>query len=314
MIHFHNGDVVATLARRAGIPGRHVPFHESLVGGPVPASKSRAEWVEARAAFLAEAHGHKLLRVRNDLLEQQRVLDVAGEDEEVVLWFEYDLFCTVHLLYLLSRLTKADRLSLVWCPKALGLQTAEEIFELYETRSGVSPFLRRSGAEAWAAYTSSDPAALNRLLAADHPEFPFLSQAMQLQASRFPSVRNGLGEVERRAMEGIEAGAVDFGSLFGRFDASPPRFGFGDSEFLRHLRLLAAATVPMITITGDVPQNLRFLLTDEGREVLEGRADFVARNATDEGFWLGGAHLTRGRMWRWDGELQQIVPSRPAGS
>ena len=35
MIHFHNGDVAASLARRAGVPGRHLPFRESLAGGPV---------------------------------------------------------------------------------------------------------------------------------------------------------------------------------------------------------------------------------------------------------------------------------------
>jgi len=35
MIHFHNGDVTAALARRTGVPGRHVPYRESLIGGPV---------------------------------------------------------------------------------------------------------------------------------------------------------------------------------------------------------------------------------------------------------------------------------------
>src|SRR5881396_2985019 len=46
MIHFHNGDVAASLARRAGVPGRHVPFRESLVGGPVRPSLPMHEWVE----------------------------------------------------------------------------------------------------------------------------------------------------------------------------------------------------------------------------------------------------------------------------
>ena len=45
-------------------------------------------------------------------------------------------------------------------------------------------------------------------------------------------MRNGLGEIERRALEGIAEGATDFVSLFTHFDESPPRFGFGDSEAL----------------------------------------------------------------------------------
>ena len=85
MIHFHNGDVAASLARRAGVPGRHVPFRESLVGGPVRPSLPLHEWVEERALFLSEHHGEKLLRVRNELLEQELNLDRAREEEEIVL-------------------------------------------------------------------------------------------------------------------------------------------------------------------------------------------------------------------------------------
>lgn len=280
----------------------------------MPASLPRAEWVEVRAAFLSEAHGHKLLRTRNDLLEQERILDAAGEDEEIVLWFEHDLYCTVHLLYLLVRLRGAQTLSLVWSPKALGLLPVEEIVELYQSRSEVTAAMRQSAVEGWKAYTSADPLDLNALLTAERPGFPFLRDALRLHASRFPSVKNGLGEIERRALEGIAAGASDFGSLFGRFDADPPRFGFGDSEFLRHLQSLAACAVPMITMAGAAPQKILFSLTQAGREVLDGQADYMALNATAEGFWLGGAHLTRERMWRWDGDRQQIVASPSAGS
>ena len=305
---------MASLARRAGIPGRHAPFHESLVGGRVPSAMPRAEWVEIRAAFLAEAHGQNLLRARNELLEQEKVLDAAGLDEELVLWFEHDLYCAVHLLYLLVRLKVGHRLSLVWSPKAFALQTVEDLSKLYHARTEVTAAMRRSAVEGWGAYTSADPTALNALLASERPDFPFLRQAMVLHASRFPSLKSGLGEVERRALEGITAGAADFGTLFGRFDADPPRFGFGDSEFLRYLRTLAHGAVPMITMAGQPPQKMLFAVTAAGLDVLDGRADLMALNATDDGFWLGGAHLTRGRMWRWDGDRKQIVASRSAGS
>ncbi len=313
MIHFHNGDIVASLARRAGIPGWHVPFRESMVGGRVPGAMARPEWVEVRAAFLAEAHGQNLLRLRNDLLEQETLIDAAGDDEEIVLWFEHDLYCTVHLLYLLVRLKKC-RVSLVWCPKALALQPPEDLFQLYHSRGEVSLAMSLAATEAWNAYTAEDPTALNPLLVAEQLEFPFLRQAMQLHASRFPSIRNGLGEVERRAMEGMESSAADFVTLFGRLDAHPPRFGFGDSEFLRHLHHLAGGAVPMITMIGDSPEKLLFAVTPAGRNVLDGTDDFMMLNGAGEGFWLGGAHLTRERMWRWDGDRQQIVASRPATS
>ncbi|MBV8544779.1 MAG: hypothetical protein JO088_08540, partial [Acidobacteria bacterium] len=239
MIHFHNGDVAASLARRAGVPGRHVPFRESLVGGPVRPNLPLHEFVEERALFLSEHHGESLLRVRNELLEQEMNLDKAREEEEVVLWFEHDLFCLVHLLYLLTRLVKCRRITLIWCPQPLGLQSEEELFNLFQSRAAVLPAMMTAASLAWRAFTSDDPTALNRFLENDVADFPFLRDGLRLHASRFPSTRNGLGEVERRAVDGIAAGASDFVSLFGQFDKNPPRFGFGDGEFLRHLKHLA---------------------------------------------------------------------------
>jgi hypothetical protein len=320
MIHFHNGDVAASLARRAGVPGRHVPFRESLVGGPVRPNLPLHEWVEERALFLSEHHGESLLRVRNELLEQETNLDKAREEEEVVLWFEHDLFCLVHLLYLLTRLSKCRRITLIWYPQPLGTQSEEELFNLFQSRAAVLPAMNTAASLAWRAYTSDDPTSLNRFLGAEVADFPFLRDGLRLHASRFPSMRNGLGEVERRAVEGIDAGLTDFVSLFMQFDKNPPRFGFGDGEFLRHLKHLASVAVPVITIIGEEkanPPKALFSITPAGRNVIDGTVDFIeinVGNGSKANFWLGGARLTRERMWRWDADLRQLMPSQPAAS
>jgi len=314
MIHFHNGDVVTAAARRLGIPGRHLPFRETLISGPVRPNLGVQEWIEDRARFLSEHYGENLLRVRNELLEQEQTLDRARDEEEVVLWFEHDLFCLVNLLYLLTRLAKCRRLSIIWCASPLGTQEDEELYKQYHSRYPVAPAMMSAAALAWRAYTSSDALDLNRMLDADFVDFPFLRDGFLLHAARFPSTRNGLGEVEQRALAGIEAGATDFTSLFSRFDQSPPRYGFGDGEFLRHLRRLASCAVPMITITeaeNETPPKALFALTPAGKNVLDGKVDFIELN--NAGFWLGGAHLTREKLWRWDRDRRQIV-SHPAAS
>jgi len=314
MLHLHNGDSVANTARLVGVPGRHVAYRETLISGPVRPKLGVQEWIEERARFLSEHYGENLLRVRNELLEQEQTLDRAREEEEVVLWFEHDLFCLANLLYLLSRLTKCRRLSLIWCSHPLGAMEDEDIFKQFHSRYAVAPAMMNAAALAWRAYTSEEATDLNRLLDADFVDFPFLRDGFLLQASRFPSLRNGLGEVEQRALAGIEAGATDFASLFLRFDQSPPRFGFGDGEFLRHLRRMATCAVPMITITeaeSETPPKALFALTPAGKNVLDAKVDFIELN--NAGFWLGGAHLTRARLWRWDGNAQRIV-SQPAAS
>ncbi|HYU25105.1 MAG TPA: hypothetical protein VEO74_07885 [Thermoanaerobaculia bacterium] len=310
MIHLHNGDVVAEAARRALLPGRHVSFRETLISGPVRPGLRRSEWIEERARFIAGYYGEHLLRTRNEVLDQERMLDSVRDEEEIVLWFEHDLFCLANFLYLLVRLTKARRLSAIWCPRPLGTMTEEEIVTTYMSRAAVPPLMLRIAAEAWKGYTAPDAAALNRFVVQDWPDFPFLRDGMTLHAMRYPSTHNGLGEVEQRAMAGIDAGASDFGSLFARFDANPPRYGFGDGEFLRHLRRLASCAVPMITIneSGEaMPPKALFGITPAGRKVLAGEADFIELNNADQ--WLGGVHLTGETLWRWDPHAREVRPS-----
>src|SRR5262249_58932994 len=166
----------------------------------------------------------------------------------------------------------------VWCPRALGAQEDDDLFKQHHSRYAVAPAMVNAAALAWRAYTSEEATDLIRLLDADFVDFPFLRDGFVLHASRFPSVRNGLGEVEQRALAGVDAGATDFASLFARFDQSPPRFGFGDGEFLRHLRRLATCAVPMITITeaeNETPPKALFALTPAGQNVLEAKVDFV---------------------------------------
>jgi len=309
MLHIHNGDSVAISARRANLPGRHLPFREILIAGPVPGSLPHQEWLEVRARFLADSSDEKLLRVRNDLVEQEQAIDEARHEDEVVLWFEHDLYCLVHLVYLLGRLAKYKHLKLVWWPKPLGLEEPPDLWQPFETRTEVTHAMTWAASQAWTAYTAEDPTELNRFIGSPQRDFPFLAEGLRLHASRFPSTRDGLGEVERRAMDGIASGATDFTALFARFDPGPPLFGFGDGEFLRTLRRLATCAVPMITISEaqGSPPKARYAITPMGHEVLDGKSDYIALNNAD--LWLGGAHLTRDRMWRWDEKSQQIVAS-----
>jgi hypothetical protein len=313
VIHIHNGDITAALARRAGVPGEHLSLRESLIAGPVPPDVD----IETRARFLADAYGHNLLRQRNDLIEQNRALDAATAHDEIVLWFEYDLFCLVHLLAMLDRFATHPRLSLVWCRDPLGTRNEAEIPPLFDERTRVGPAMSGLARDAWAAYTSPDPAALNDfLLPSDRANFPFLPEGLTLHASRFPSVRNGLGAIERRALALIADGASNFVPLFARIDEEPPRFGFGDTELLRSLRAIAWCAVPLITITETVadkaPPKLLFALTPAGAEVMNGSVDYAVVNDAD--YWLGGVRITKEHVWRWDEARRQIIPSRSAGS
>jgi hypothetical protein len=298
MIHIHNGDVISQAATRAGIPGEHLPFRETLVTGPVVPGE---EWIETRAQAIAGAHREDLLRVRTQLLEQEQALDRAQESEEVVLWFEHDLYCLVHLIYLLQRFADA-RVSLVWCSTPLSEQDERGLHNLFESRAAASPAMITTARQVWSAYTSADPMQLNELLSA--PDFPFLRDGLLLHLSRFPWTTNGLGAIEQRALTHIANGFSDFATIFEHMNAEVPRFGFGDTEVFRHLQAMAERAVPLITLTGEIPKVI-CTITPAGENVLRGTVDDLTINDPDR--WLGGAHLTKEHVWRFDG--MRLSPS-----
>lgn len=305
LIHIHNGDLVAELARHSDVGGRHVPFRESLVTGRVVPGN---DWIESRAHVLHDGNGRDLLRIRTDLLEQEQLLDAARSEDEIVLWFEHDLYCLIHFVYLLHRLGGA-RLSVVWSPEQLGMQDERALHLLFDSRQAVTPAMIRLAKDVWRAYTSADPTQLNRWLETDQPEFPFLREGLALHAARFPSTRNGLGSIEQQTLERMASGMTDFASLFEAISGGDPRLGLTDSELYRLLCGVAWTGVPLATIAGEFPKVI-CTLTPAGEKVLTGEADALALNEPD--FWLGGAHVTRENAWRWDGK--KIVSSRSAAS
>ncbi|HEX7808052.1 MAG TPA: hypothetical protein VF608_05000, partial [Thermoanaerobaculia bacterium] len=203
----------------------------------------------------------------------------------------------VHLLYLLQRFRRA-RLSLIWSQKPIGDNDERALYLMYESRAAVAPSMVAVARDVWKAYTSDDPTTLNPFLERERSDFPFLREGLTLHASRFPSMYNGLGAIEQQALHNIATGTTDFPSLFDRINAGLPRFGFGDSEVFRLLRWMAWRAVPLITVTGELPKAI-FSITPAGENVLNAEVDDTTINDPD--LWLGGTHLTRTSLWRWDG-------------
>ena len=107
MIHFTNGDLVADRLTAGGVPGRVVACADPLHDGPCLPGLSRAEWRDTRARFLSDTHGVALEAVRRDFDARDAAIDEAAGADEVVLWFEHDLFDQLNLIWLVDALVHA---------------------------------------------------------------------------------------------------------------------------------------------------------------------------------------------------------------
>ena len=329
MLHIHNGDCSANIAKASSLPGEHFAFRESLITGPAPAAVSSNEWSNLRAQHLSETYGVDLQECLQGLLDQEKKLASFPEHDEVVLWFEHDLFCQTNLLYLLNWFAQQDlgntKLSLICIGefptkqnfRGLGELNADEMTSLFPGRQQVTSAQLKLGELAWEAYCSPDPTAIGKVVAADTSSLPFLGPALHAHLRRFPSTRNGLGRIEEKALELINAGAKTFIELFPQFGDAEPVFGLGDAQLWLALKRLGVGKQPLLRmangangkggLTQEIARKAEFEVTDAGDAVRRGEADDVELNGID--LWLGGVHLAPNNLWRWDESSGVVVPA-----
>lgn len=324
MLHVLNGDLAADQLRRSGVQGEITLSADVLHEGPAPAGLLPERWRKVRARYLAECGYDDYDRCLARLTEWDHALEGSRGFDEVVIWLEHDLFDQLQLLRLLDWFGSRDdlsstRLSLICIGSfpgiepfhGLGQLSPEQMASLLDRRERVTEkqiFLAR---HAWRAFCSPEPIGLEVALRRDTSALPFLADALQRHLEEFPWTRDGLSRTERQALLGIDSGFDTFESLFRAVQALEPRPYLGDSSFLRCLRVLGSSPVPLIRLEpgpGGLIRTLQLSLTGSGREVLEGRKDWVHLHGIDR--WLGGVHLHgREAQWRWDGERSRLIPA-----
>lgn len=314
MLHLLNGDAAAAVFTAAGLTGDVTVWRDVLMEGPVAPGGRAPAAIPGRAAYLAARLGIDPDEYGRVSQEQETALARATEHEEVVLWFEQDLFCAVNLWFVLARLAPRPpaRLSLVFpettTVRGLGAMPPEQLASLFAGRRQLGRDAVAAGSAAWDAYASPDPAAVERLL--DGNALPFVAAAARCHLGRLPSTRDGLNEMERALLGALLEAPLAFASLFARASADPTvrRHGVGDVQVAGTLREMTAGPAPLVTVAGAdrPPRAWTVTATESGRDVLAGRADRMTVSPLDR--WLGGVHLAAGRpAWRWDGARVRLA-------
>jgi hypothetical protein len=336
MLHLTNGKAIIENVRGIAGPAPIVPWDDVLHEGPVPAGLGPAALRERRADFLAGAGADSFKEILKGLEERDRALEEALVDprcDEIVLWFEHDLYDQLHLIQILDRVpidgppsrgrsgeAGGPRISLVQPRTYLGHQPLSDYPGLFDGRRMVTSAERIAARDAWGSFRSSDPRAILDVL----PRItvlPHLGPALTRHLEQFPSLRNGLSRTEQATLDVIQSGVTRVRDVFVASQGREEAFFMGDAGFIFHIASLVRSHRPLLSVvdrkvraTGSPepfdPYDLKTLdvdltLTSLGRSVLVGESDRVELCAIDR--WLGGVHISgTGPVWRWDGERQAL--------
>jgi hypothetical protein len=314
-LHITNGDSAAETLREF-ITDRVAITADALWEGPALPVEGEA-WLRMRAEFRSASaddrnHFYQMLASSDAAIQQ------AGEYDEVVLWFEHDLFDQLLLIRTLSLLSTGEtqpHVTMICIGEfagidrfiGLGQLTAAQLASLYPTRRPVTRLQYDDAASAWRAFRADDPRQLLSLNRST--SLPFLDHAMRRFLEQYPSTLNGLSRTADAALRALAARPLKGGALFAATQRVEERPFMGDSSFWDLLRMLASARVPLVRV-GDESGTIAARtveITSAGRSVLDGRDDAVALNGIDE--WRGGVHLLGidRSPWRWDPGAETLV-------
>jgi len=273
LLHVTNGESPAGTLRQTGIGGEVLSWRDVLHEGPAPAPPD------------------------------PRLDEAFRGGDDVVLWFEHDLYDQLQLIDLLA-LARAEgaAVELIVIGEfpgrpsfaGLGELTVDELETLWPTRQPASPGVLEAATGALAAYRASDPTQLAGWAARDAPELPYLGPALRRLLEELPAPGDGLSRTERRALEAIAEGETTPGAAFVAAQRLEDAPFLGDTWFFRTLSELGEGD-------GRLIESPPLALTSNGERVLRGDADRVELLGIDR--WIGGTHVTPGNGWRWDGEL-----------
>ncbi len=250
-LHILNGDSTAAIFANSGLSGEILVWREMLCEGPLHKNVgSDAFWIKRYGFFEDSLKVDRLSYFDSSIKE---ILKIEDNDlyNEVVLWFEYDLFCQVNLLaacsFLLKNYRKDIRYYLVCTGKEKGkeeLQSlsdypAENYKDLYKNRIKLTRNDLLFAQQCWELYVENDQKTLKEFDFNQNKKFRYLQAAIDQHLMRFPD-KDGLDEIDRKIIELTKEG-IDEEILVKELLIWQKResvYGFGDLQYVHKIKKL----------------------------------------------------------------------------
>lgn len=259
ILHVLNGDATAYSFAEAGLPGEVAVWREMLSEGPLlEASQPDAALWALRENWLSTEFGNRPddaeTYPQNVIAEFNRIVQPNAYDQ-IILWFEHDLFCQINLVFLLSRFSNVglekpvlkqvsvNQFDGVPDFKGLGQLTGPQLASLYPQAESLTDYELALAARVWAAYATSDAQALTHLLSDDFGRLRYLRDALQAHLARLQVGEDGLTIIENQLLNLVQVAPKTPRQIVGEWLSADRIYGLGDSSIESYLNRLLERNV-----------------------------------------------------------------------
>ncbi|MEM1336229.1 MAG: DUF1835 domain-containing protein [Bacteroidota bacterium] len=290
LLHITNGDSFTERLKTFPLKGDIITWREMLCEGKTLSTVGSESFWKTRFEFLNKNYKVSKSWFLEKTLKEYRSLCNHKQQDRIVLWFEYDLFCQINMLAVLSWLKTHRRhaeISLVCSGKedetdrlyALNELSDEQLLTLYENKTVLTQDDIEYADYVWQLYCSDNPIRLENLADFDNFQFKYLSEAVEAHLQRFPSIKNGLNTLENKILQvAVAEKPKSKKELTGQILSDQGFYGFGDTQYDRIITSLR----PLFSSFNPVR------LSAKGRQALQSKSNFYSQ-LRDSEYYLGGA-------------------------
>ena len=251
-LHILNGDNTRSILGKSGIEGDVVVWREMLCEGPLQKEVGSDEFWMDRYAYFKNKLGVDRIEYFDKSISEIVKLEDVSNYTDVVLWFEFDLFCQVNLLalctYLLDNYVKKANYHLVCTGKVEGKDqlhslsdfSPSEFQSLFNNKRSLSKSNLEFAKECWTDYVENDIDKLKSFDFNKNSKFQYLQLAINQHLLRFPS-ENGLNQIENKIVEIINSSSLTENQIVRElliWQQKDTVYGFGDLQYFQYLKKL----------------------------------------------------------------------------
>ncbi|WP_421824895.1 DUF1835 domain-containing protein [Flagellimonas oceanensis] len=290
LLHITNGDSFTSRLQSLEFKGDVITWREMLCEGKTLSTVGSESFWKTRFEFLNKNYKVSKSWFIEKTLKEYRSLCNHKQQDQIVLWFEYDLFCQINMLAVISWLKQHRRhaeISLVCSGKVEGSTKLyglnelndDKLMELYENRKVLSQDDIEYADYIWQLYCSDNPIRLENQIANNDFQFEYLSDALKTHLKRFPTIKNGLNDLENHILEVAKKHKPKSkNELMKDLLTDQGFYGFGDTQYER----MVSSLKPLFSSFDPVK------LTKKGLDVLKQEANYYSE-LRDNQMYLGGS-------------------------
>lgn len=290
VLHITNGDSTTNYLKSLQFEGEFITWREMLCEGKTSIDVGSEDFWKTRFEFLKSSYKVTKKTFIDFTLKEYRNLCQKKDQQEIVLWFEHDLFCQINMIAIVSwikRFKKGEKVSLICSgdvkgsKKRLGLceLNKTQIQQHYKNRVELTQDDIEYADYIWQLYCSDSPLRLETVHKFN-PMSPFnyLSEAIEMHLKRFPSIENGLNSVENYIVQTAhKTNPTSKHQLVGNLLSNQEVYGFGDLQYFQKIEKLKTLFTSFHPVK----------LSRKGKMALENQLNFY-RTLRDENAYLGG--------------------------